>query len=120
MEFTTVAQAGQRIVEGRGGKALLRTAEDTNRLIEACWFHGADAALLHAANLPPGFFDLSTGVAGAVLQKLQNYRIRLAVVCEPQSMAWSARFNELLTETQHSRDFGVFTDRSSALAWLAE
>jgi hypothetical protein len=53
---------------------------------------------LYAANLTRGFFDLSSGEAGAILQKLRNYRIRLPVVCGPGTAQLSRRFGDLLAE----------------------
>lgn len=35
---------------------------------------------LPVARLDPGFFSLRSGVAGEVVQKLTNYRLRLAVL----------------------------------------
>lgn len=109
---------GVTAVEGPLGLPLLRTVADTARLIEACWSHGARAALLYAGNLTPAFFDLSSGEAGAILQKLQTYQIRLAVVCPPAGVAMSSRFRELLAEARQGSDFGVFTEREAALAWI--
>ncbi|MBX3721153.1 MAG: DUF4180 domain-containing protein [Turneriella sp.] len=36
--------------------------------------------ILHKKNITPQFFDLTTGVAGDVAQKLVNYRCRIAIV----------------------------------------
>ncbi|OXM66149.1 MULTISPECIES: DUF4180 domain-containing protein [Amycolatopsis] len=36
--------------------------------------------VLPVERLDPGFFDLSTGIAGAVTQKFLNYGFRLAIV----------------------------------------
>jgi hypothetical protein len=118
MNLTLITEDGVAAVEGRPGEPLLATIDDTNRLVETCWSEGADAALLYAANLMPGFFDLSSGEAGGLLQKLQNYRIRLAVVYEPGAVTWSSRFAELMAEAQNGRDFGVFASRDEALTWL--
>lgn len=41
---------------------------------------GADKIILHQHNLSPEFFNLSSGIAGDVLQKFVNYRCRLAIV----------------------------------------
>jgi hypothetical protein len=116
-ELTLVDEASAPALEGPPDEPLLATVEDASRIVEACWSSGAHAALLYAANLTPGFFDLSTGEAGAILQKLQNYRIRLAVVCPP-GLVMSSRFGELLAEEQQGRDFGVFATRGEARAWL--
>jgi hypothetical protein len=87
-------------------------------LLEACFGAGAGAALLYAANLPPAFFDLSSGAAGAMLQKLRLYGVRLAVVRDP-AVAASSRFGELVDEERRRRDFGIFASRAEARAWLA-
>ncbi|HMQ29398.1 MAG TPA: GNAT family N-acetyltransferase [Chloroflexaceae bacterium] len=118
-ELAPVEEAGILALEGEPAQPYLATAEDARRLVEACWSSGAGAALLYPPNLTPGFFDLSTGEAGAILQKLQNYRIRLAVVCPPGDVPMSSRFRELLAEAQGGRDFGLFPTREAARAWLA-
>lgn len=118
-ELAAVDEGGVVAVEGPPEEQVLARVDDLNRVVEACWSSGAHGALLYAANLTPGFFDLSTGEAGAILQKLQNYRLRLAVVCPPDGVAMSSRFGELLAEAQQGDDFGLFTSRGAARAWLA-
>jgi hypothetical protein len=49
-------------------------------VIADAWQHQAEWVVLPAERLDPGFFRLRTGVAGEFLQKLVNYRIRLAIV----------------------------------------
>lgn len=41
---------------------------------------GIELLLVPASRLHPDFFALRTGMAGAFLQKMQNYRFRVAVV----------------------------------------
>lgn len=36
--------------------------------------------LIYEENLNPNFFDLSTGLAGDILQKLVNYSVQTAIV----------------------------------------
>lgn len=48
-------------------------------------------------SLPEEFFDLSTGLAGEMLQKVSNYRVKLAVVgdfCNVQSKSLLAFIRE--------------------------
>jgi hypothetical protein len=40
---------------------------------------GQRAAIIKKENLPPGFYDLKTGFAGELLQKISNYSKRLAI-----------------------------------------
>lgn len=91
---------------------------DASLVIEACFSHRARLALLYASNLTDRFFDLSSGEAGEILQKLRNYGVRLAVVCPPGSVQLSSRFGEMLAEEQLRRDFRVFDTRDAAQAWL--
>ena len=120
MELTLVDENGVRIVEGRPDEALMSMVQDVDRLIEACFSDGAHAALLYAANMTPAFFDLSSGDAGAILQKLRNYHIRLAVVCPPDSVQFSSRFGEMLADERRGTYFGVFETRHEASQWLRQ
>lgn len=56
---------------------LIANGADVLGLIYA---HEEDNLILHQRNIAPEFFDLSTGIAGEVAQKLANYRRRIAVV----------------------------------------
>lgn len=56
---------------------LIANGSDVLSLIYA---YDADNLILHQRNIAPEFFDLSTGIAGEVAQKLVNYRRRIAVV----------------------------------------
>ena len=118
IELTVVEEGGMRVVEGVPGRPFLVSGDDASRVVEACLSNGVYAALLYADNLPSAFFDLSSGQAGAVLQKLRNYRVRLAVVCLPGSVQFSSRFGEMVAEERRQRYFGLFETRQAALEWL--
>lgn len=118
MNLTLRDEQNTSFLEGAPGEPLLASAGEANRLIEACFGEGAHAMLLHAANLPPAFFDLSTSQAGEILQKLRNYRIRLALVAPPGT-ALSTRFSELLADERGGAEFGMFESRAEAVEWLS-
>lgn len=120
LELTVSEEAGVRFVEGPPDLPLMRNAEDAALLIEACFSHRAKSALLHAPNLTQKFFDLSSGEAGAILQKLRNYRIRLAVVCAPGSLRFSSRFGEMAAEESRAGYFGLFDSDDRAREWLSK
>jgi len=110
-------RAGQdtRFLEWVG---TLAEERDAAALIGACVEHGVNALLLDAGSLSAAFFELRSGLAGAVLQKLQNYQIRAALVV-PDPEAHGERFAELAREARRGRSFGVFPTRAQAEAWLA-
>jgi hypothetical protein len=89
-------------------------------LLEDCFAVPTRSALLYVENLPPTFFDVSSQVAGTVLQKLRNYGVRVAVVADPGSVQASPRFDQLLAAEHRDRAFALFTSRADAVAWLAE
>ena len=53
---------------------------DINDFISAGWDAQADRLVIPVSRLSPDFFRLSTGLAGAVLQKCTNYNFRVAIV----------------------------------------
>jgi uncharacterized protein DUF4180 len=105
MDLTIAEKSGVRFVEGPLGLPLMRNTEDATLVLEACFSHRVSAALLYAPNLTDKFFDLSSGEAGAILQKLRNYRIRLGVVCAPDSVEFSSRFGDMAAEGKPYRLF---------------
>jgi hypothetical protein len=119
VSLTVVEELGARFVEGAPSEPLMSRLGDVDRVIEACVSGDTDAALLYPQNLTSLFFDLSSGEAGAILQKLGTYRLRLAVVCVPGQVQFSTRFTEVLAEERRGRNFGVFDNRAEAVRWLA-
>lgn len=44
------------------------------------YYQDFDIILFHEKNISPGFFDLSTGMAGELLQKASNSKLSLAFI----------------------------------------
>ncbi len=79
--------------------------------------HGTNLLLLHEENLVPAFYDLSTGLAGEIAQKLWNYRTRLAVVGTFASVR-SERFREFMYETNKGDQLRFLKSKEDAVRWL--
>ena len=118
MEFRLVSEDGATFVEGPAGSGALDSVGAFTALIEACWGADCHAALIHAASLSPLFFDLSSRLAGEVLQRLRNYGVRVAVVVPPGWDEGSTRFGEMVAEERLGRDFALFDSRDAAVRWL--
>lgn len=84
-----------------------------------CVEHGVGAILFDDGALPAAFFDLSTGVAGELAQKLANYGVRMAAVV-PDESVHSARFQDFAREANRGRQIRFFATRGEAVAWLEE
>lgn len=120
MELHLIDDDRIKAVEARSSERFPSSTAAVDCVIEACFSDHAEAAILYAENLPDEFFDLSSGQAGAVLQKLRNYRVRLAVVCPPGGARWSSRFGEMAAEECKKGDFGLFESRTAAWDWLSQ
>jgi hypothetical protein len=107
-----------KMLEREPGMRYIADATEVGRLIEDCVSSGARSALLYADNLPGKFFDLSSGQAGAILQKLRTYQVRLAVVAPKERVVTSTPFREMLVEERKSGQFALFETRDAAAAWL--
>lgn len=120
MELELIEGAGGSFLESHPEQAFVSGTDVARSVIEACFAYQVHSVILYAPNLPPAFFDLSSGYAGNLLQRLQNYRVRLALVSPPGSIPLSSRFADLLTETQRNGDFGVFATQAEAREWLGQ
>ncbi|MEW6642788.1 MAG: DUF4180 domain-containing protein [Pseudomonadota bacterium] len=89
----------------------LATESDSQTFLSAAWEHDAAMLAIPVSRLDPAFFQLSTRLAGAVLQKFVNYRVRLAVVGD---IATFTRASNAL------RDFIVETNRGRSAWFVAD
>jgi hypothetical protein len=71
---------GRQIAEMLSDGIVIRSSRDGIDLIAEMMSHGLTKLILHERNVAPEFFQLQTGIAGEVLQKLTNYKIRVAFV----------------------------------------
>ncbi|WP_420127602.1 DUF4180 domain-containing protein [Longimicrobium sp.] len=91
---------------------------DAVAVVNACIESGTDRLLLDDGALPPEFFDLSTRIAGAMVQRLTQYEIRMAAVV-PDPSIHSQSFQDFAREANTGRSwFRFFPDREQAVAWL--
>ncbi len=117
MVYQVVEKAGKRYLTGVVGATLIQNEQELLDFI----VHSHDPAggarvLLQEAHLTEAFFDLKTGVAGAMLQKLINYHVQAAFVVRPERLA--GHFGELAWEARRSPAARFFTSTDEAEAWL--
>ncbi|SOD15491.1 DUF4180 domain-containing protein [Pedobacter xixiisoli] len=59
---------------------VITNIEDGVELVGNVYYQGFDKMIIYEQNITPKFFDLSTKIAGEILQKFSNYRMSLAIV----------------------------------------
>lgn len=81
---------------------------------------GAQAVALPVARLDPRFLDLSTRVAGEMLQKLVNYGLHVAIVGDiSAAVAQSAALRDFVRESNRGRHVWFVADLRELEARLA-
>jgi hypothetical protein len=88
-------------------------------LVEACYERDVWNVLFDDGALRPEFFDLSSGFAGDMVQKLANYRIRAGIVVVDTS-DHSDAFREFVRESNRSGSARFFQSDTDAISWLSE
>jgi hypothetical protein len=110
----TSPHGGSLVVAGELGLEL-HTIEDVMTLVGAAY--DADAILLTADDVDASFFDLRSGLAGELFQKVTNYGLRLALVL-PDPAAHGPRWSELAHEHAHHRLIRFFPTTAAAETWI--
>ena len=102
---------GRRILLAAGSGPVLGSEANALELIGEALGAGADLIAIPAARMAPAFFSLKTGLAGAMLQKITNYRLGLAVVGEIPADA---------LQSQPLRDFIAESNRRGQVLFVAD
>jgi len=112
-QFVTIARVANRIYEVHDIRILecdpsgppLAGERDVNPLMESAWAEKAKLIAIPAARLAPSFFQLKSGVAGAIIQKLVVYHFRVAIVGDiAEHIARSPTFADFVRETNRGRE----------------
>jgi hypothetical protein len=89
----------------------VRSEDDALSLIVAAGGQGAELVVVPAERLGEDFFELSTGLAGAIAQKFVNYRMRLAVLGDIAARTEASKpLRDFVSETNRGRQLWFVTD----------
>lgn len=80
MEHRTHEVEGLQVVELIGNTVVLRSVQSALDMIASLGLFGGGKLIIHKEQIAPEFFDLSTRLAGDILQKFVTYQVRLAIV----------------------------------------
>ena len=109
---------GGKAVEIRSDQVLIQSEQDALDLMaHVGYLHESHKIILHRENLGADFFDLSSGMAGGILQKFSNYRVRLAVVGNFTGQG-NPRLKEFIMESNKGRQVNFVKDLAQALEVL--
>lgn len=98
----------------------LLDATTANDLLGEAWGAEADLVVVPVERLAEGFLELSTRIAGEVIQKFTNYRMRLAFVGDIAAQTEASRsLRDFVFESNKGRQVWFLNDRAALEARLA-
>lgn len=109
---------GIRIGEVTSDTILINNAEDGLDLLGNLYYHDVSGILLYEQHITPDFFDLKTGIAGELLQKFSNYRMRLAIVGDFSKYTGKS-INDFIYESNKGRQINFVGSQAEALQVLS-
>jgi hypothetical protein len=90
---------GNDIVEIIDDDIIIKEAND---VLEVLFINNCSSIILKKENITEKFFDLSTGIAGEILQKFSNYRKRLAIIGDYENIK-SKSLNDFIYESNKTK-----------------
>ena len=106
------------IVEVISDEVIIEVAQDGLDLLGDAYYQGYDKMILNMKNITPSFFDLKNGLAGEVLQKFSNYRVRLVVLGDFSKFE-SNSLNDFIRESNNGKLINFLQSRDEAIRRLA-
>ncbi|MPM01815.1 hypothetical protein SDC9_48055 [bioreactor metagenome] len=71
---------GRSIALVEADSVIFNTVQDMLDVMVGCSWDGAEIIVIEEKHLLPEFFELKSGIAGEMLQKFSNYRLRLGII----------------------------------------
>ena len=113
-----IHQTGEiRIAEVISDKVLIKNPEEGLQLLADLYYQDVDRIILQEQNICTEFFDLKTGIAGEILQKFSNYRVRLAIVGD-FSKYQSKSIKDFIYESNKGKQVNFVDSSENAIAKL--
>ncbi len=96
-----ICSNGSKAAEIIAGKETIHGPDEMLDFMAEASLNDAEKIIIHSHNLDPGFFDLRTGLAGEILQKFSNYRMKLSIIGDFKSNS-SRSLNDFIRESNRN------------------
>lgn len=97
---------------------IIQSNEDGLDLLGNMYYQGFDRFIIYEKNITPAFFDLKNGMAGEILQKFSNYRVRLAIVGDFSAYT-SKSITDFIYESNNGKQVNFLKSLDEALGKLS-
>lgn len=109
---------GLTFLEIRSEEQFINNVQDVLDLFGELYGQYYDGIILYERNITPDFFDLQTKLAGEILQKFSNYRIRLVIVGD-WSKYTSRSLEAFICESNRGKTVNFSSSPTEALELLS-
>ncbi len=106
------------IAELSSSEIIIRSLEDGVDLVGNLYYQGIDRVVIYEKNITPAFFDLKTGLAGEILQKFTNYRLRTVIVGDFSRYS-SNSLRDFILESNKGRQINFVSTLEEAINLLS-
>lgn len=106
-----------KIAEVNSDETIINNTEDGLDLLGNLYYQDFDKIIIYDKNITPDFFDLKSGIAGEILQKFSNYRVRLAIVGD-FSKYTSKSVNDFIYESNKGKQINFVSSQLEAIKIL--
>lgn len=120
MEIETYRCDKRSVAVVNADKESIRSGQDALDLMMTIRYEsGCEAIALNKEAFAPAFFVLGSGLAGEVLQKFVNYRMKLAIFGDFTGYR-SKPLQDFIRESNEGKEVFFVPDKASALERLAK
>ena len=117
MKFIEHELTESKAIEIVSDEVLINSEQDAlDLLADIGYLHDSGKIIIYRKNLCDDFFNLSTGIAGSIMQKFSNYRVQAAIIGEFNEDSRSLK--AFILESNRSRQVFFVRDLSTALQEL--
>jgi hypothetical protein len=118
MKFIEHDLGSSKAVEVLSDKIIINTEQDAQELMATIGYqYNCRKIILYKNNLCEDFFELSSGIAGAVMQKFSNYRVQVAIFGDINGNSKSLK--AFIVECNRTRQVQFVKDLTTALQKLS-
>jgi len=114
-----ILRLGENTAEIIADNIIISNIEDGIDLIGNLYYQGFDNVIMLEENITHEFFDLSTKMAGEILQKFSNYKMRLAIVGD-FSTYQSKSFKDFIYESNKHGQINFVNSKAEAVSALSK
>ncbi|MGC5326272.1 DUF4180 domain-containing protein [Brevibacillus sp. SYSU BS000544] len=117
MEITVNPKGDSKVAIISSDSLVIENVQDALDLMANVQYNGFDKMLLRKENIIDDFFELKTRLAGEILQKYTNYRMKVAIVGD-FSVYNSKSLNDFIYESNKGNQVLFKATESEALEGL--